>query len=109
MGSLICLDVGWGDASVIQTDKATFLVDCHSLSDYSSFLPKDKHISGVIITHQHNDHYSGLEYLKDKGYSIGHLIYSPYNRRPGDNSVTIEEWNEFNSLKDAFTSEGTKT
>jgi glyoxylase-like metal-dependent hydrolase (beta-lactamase superfamily II) len=94
MGSLICLDVGWGDATVIQTDTATFPVDCESISDYSSFLPKNKQIRGVFITHQHADHYSGLNYLEDAGYSIDCLIYGPYDRRRGDDSVTLEEWNE---------------
>ncbi len=108
MGLLICLDVGFGDASIIQTDKATFLIDCHSISDYQSYLPKEKNIRAIFITHQHNDHYSGLNYLQDNGYSIDYLIYSPYDRRRGDNSVTIEEWNEFNSLKDSFISKGTK-
>ena len=108
MGSLICLNVGWGDASVIKTETATFLVDCLGIKDYSWYLPADMKIRGVFITHQHRDHYSGLKYLKDNGYLIDYLIYSPYERRRGDDSVTLEEWNEFNSLKDYFVNEGTK-
>jgi len=108
MGELHCLNVGWGDASIIITDNATFLVDCHCIDDYSSLLPNNKHIRGVFITHQHKDHYSGLQFLKEKGYSIDCLIYSPYTRRYDDSSVTLEEWNEFNSLKDYFQGEGTK-
>jgi len=46
--------------------------------------------------------------LKTNGYSIDYLFYSPYERRRDDNSVTIEEWNEFNNLKDYFNSQGTK-
>lgn len=107
MGKLTCLDVGWGSASVITTDTATFLIDCHNIGDYASFLPASKSLRGVFITHQHKDHYSGLSYLKDKGYSIDFLIYSPYEIRYGDNSVTLEEWNEFNSLKDYFANKGT--
>lgn len=109
MGSLNCLKVGCGDASVIITDTATFLVDCHNIGDFSSYLPNTKKIRGVFITHQHRDHYSGLQYLKDNGYSIDCLIHSPYSRRNGDNSVTLEEWNEFNNLKDYFASKGAKT
>jgi beta-lactamase superfamily II metal-dependent hydrolase len=108
MGSLNCLNVGWGDASIIITDSATFLIDCHNIGDYSNSLPKDKHIRGVFVTHQHTDHYSGLTYLKENNFSIDCLIYSPYSRRHGDQSVTIEEWNEFNSLKDYFTKKGTE-
>lgn len=108
MGSLYCLNVGWGDASLIITDSATFLVDCHNIGDHANLLPSSKHILGVFITHQHRDHYSGLIYLKEKGYSIEYLIYSPYSRRHGDNSVTLEEWNEFNTLKDFFARRGTE-
>jgi competence protein ComEC len=108
MASLHCLNVGFGDATVIKTDTATFLFDCHRIEDYSSLLPVNKHIRGCFITHQHEDHYSGLKYLKEQKYSMDHLIFSPYDRRYGDNSVTIEEWNEFNSLKGYFASRGTK-
>lgn len=101
-------DVGWGDASIITTDTATFLMDCHNIGDHASFLPSTKNLRAVFITHQHADHYSGLRYLKDKGYSIDFLICSPYDRRYGDNSVTLEEWNEFNTLKSYFVNKGTK-
>jgi beta-lactamase superfamily II metal-dependent hydrolase len=109
MGELHCLNVGCADASVIVTPTATFLVDCHNISDYSNLLPASKILRGVFITHQHSDHYSGLGYVKDKGYSIENLIYSPYDRRRGDTSVTIEEWNEFASFRDHFAQDGTKT
>lgn len=108
MGSLHCLNVGCADASVIKTDTGTFLVDCHNIGEHANFLPSDKKLRGVFITHQHKDHYSGLEYLWKEKYSIDVLVYSPYQRRPGDNSVTLEEWNEFNDLKDKFVGKGTK-
>ena len=107
MGSLQCLNVGCGDASVIQSQGATFLIDCHKIEEHSSLLPVDKIIKAVFITHQHTDHYSGLKFLRDEAYSISHLIYSPYERRWGDDSVTIEEWNEFNDLKEYFKTQGT--
>jgi beta-lactamase superfamily II metal-dependent hydrolase len=93
---------------VIISDTATFLVDCYNIGDYSHLLPSTKKIRGVFITHQHEDHYSGLRYLRDEGFSIDCLIYSPYDRRRGDNSVTVEEWTEFNALKDFFAGAGTK-
>lgn len=107
MGELHCLSVGCGDASVIVSNGGTFLVDCHNIGDHSQLLPSNKKIRGVFVTHQHSDHYSGLNYLKDNNYSIDCLIYSPYDRRRGDNSVTLEEWNEFNGLKDYFQKKGT--
>ena len=97
MGSLHCLNVGCSDATVIMTDSATFLVDCHNIGDYSNLLPANKNLRGVFITHQHHDHYSGLNYLWDNGYSIDCLIYSPYERRYADSSVSFEEWSEVRS------------
>jgi len=108
VGSLHCLNVGCADASVIITGTATFLVDCHEIGDHSGLLPASKVLRGVFITHQHADHYDGLSYLKDNGYAIEHLIYSPYKRRYLDNSVTYDEWNEFNGLRDHFSAQGTK-
>ncbi len=108
MGSLHCLDVGCADASVIITNTATFLVDCQNIGDHSDLLPANKTLRGVFITHQHSDHYSGLEYLRDEGYTIENLIYSPYDRRYDDGSVTGEEWDEFNGYRDYFKGNGTK-
>ena len=108
MGSMHCLNVGCADATVIITETATFLVDCHNIGDYSNLLPSNKTLRGVFITHQHSDHYSGLGYLKDEGYSIEYLFHSPYDRRYGDGSVTADEWNEFNGYRDYFKENGTK-
>ncbi len=108
MGQLHCLNVGCADASVIVTPTATFLVDCNNIGDFKHLLPATKRLRGVFVTHQHSDHYSGLSFLKDNGYIIENLIYSPYDRRCGDNSVTIEEWNEFANLRDHFAKTGTK-
>jgi beta-lactamase superfamily II metal-dependent hydrolase len=107
MGELYHLNVGCADASMIITD-AAFVVDCHRIDEYAHLLPKSKHLRGVVVTHQHRDHYSGLEFLRKEGYTIDCLIYSPYSRRYGDASVTIEEWNEFAELRDYFENNGTK-
>lgn len=109
MGTMHCLQVGCADATVIVASAATYLVDCANIGDHANLLPASKELRGVFITHQHSDHYSGLRYLKDNGYSIDFLIYSPYDRRYNDQSVTIEEWNEFKSLRDHFVNKGTET
>ncbi len=108
MGKILFLDVGCGDATVIVGSSATYLVDCHRIGDHTEYLPANKVINSVFITHQHYDHYSGLEYLRDNGYKINFLIYSPYERRYGDSSVTLEEWKEFAGHRDYFESKGTK-
>ena len=107
MGTLHHLNVGCADASLIATDGA-FLVDCHRIEEHKRLLPTNKHIRGVFVTHQHNDHYSGLEFLRKGGYTIDCLIYSPYERRYDDASVTKEEWDEFASHRDFFGGKGTK-
>lgn len=107
MGTIHCLNVGCSDATVIKTSTATFLVDTNNIGDHSNLLPSNKNIRGVFITHQHADHYSGLQYLWDNGYSIDCLIFSPYSRRRSDDSVTLDEWNEFNTLKEKFEGQGT--
>jgi len=107
MGKLYCLDAGCADATIIVSDSFTFLVDCERIEDYSHLLPATKYLRAVFITHQHRDHYSGLQYLRENGYAIGCLIYSPYQRRHGDSSVTVEEWNEFASHRDYFEAKGT--
>src|SRR6266498_139542 len=109
MGEMHHLKVGCADASIILNNGATFLVDTHGIDDYAHFLPKDKKIGGAFITHQHYDHFDGLQYLKDKDYSIEHLIYSPYDRRYNDTSVKNNEWNDFLTLRNHFANRGTKT
>lgn len=109
MGSFHFLKVGCGDLTVIKSDSDTFLVDTYNIQDFTHHLPTNKKLRGVFITHQHDDHFSGLNYLWDNGYSIDCLIYSPYSRRRGDSSVTLDEWNEFKDLKEKFEGKGTKT
>jgi beta-lactamase superfamily II metal-dependent hydrolase len=108
MGKLYQLDVGCADASLIAAT-STFLVDCHDIERHAHLLPSDRHLRGVFVTHQHRDHYSGLAYFRSNGFRIDFLIYSPYERRYGDTSVTREEWDEFNDHRDFFVRQGTET
>lgn len=108
MGKMINFDVGCADTSLIVSGSDYFLVDCYDPSLYKKHLPDNKKIKGLFITHQHRDHFSGMSYLADNGYSIDYLIYSPYERRRGDNSVELDEWKEFNEHKDFFVGKGTK-
>ena len=109
MGTLHNLNVGCSDASIITTDTASFVIDCHNIDQFRHLLPTSKKLRGVFVTHQHHDHHSGLQYLYDAGFEIEFLIYSPYERRYGDMSVQLDEWTEFICLRDAFVKKGTKT
>jgi glyoxylase-like metal-dependent hydrolase (beta-lactamase superfamily II) len=103
-------NVGCADCTIIQGATATYIIDCnYEIKNYAHFLPSTKTIRGVFITHQHRDHFSGLSYLKEKGFSIDFLVYSPYERRYDDNSVEYDEWQEFVSLRDYFVNKGTKS
>ena len=106
MGTAYFLNVGYGDASVITTDKGVILVDCHDIESYSSLLPADKKIHTLFITHQHYDHFDGMEYLLNEGFTVDHLVYSPYVRTPNDTSVDYVEWNIFNSYKERLLKRG---
>lgn len=108
MGKIHVCQVCCGDCTVIQASSHTYLIDCHSIDLHRSLLPTSKRLRGVFITHQHRDHYSGLRWLKDNGYKIDFLIYSPYMRRHNDYSVTYDEWTEFEQLRDAFVRQGTE-
>lgn len=109
MASIHFLDVGCADTTVIISNNETVLVDCYDIQTYAYLLPKNRSISAVFITHQHSDHFRGLEYLKQNDYKISRLYYSPYLRKNNDYSVTLEEWHAFNSLLTYFIGQGTIT
>ena len=68
VGELHHLNVGFGDASVIVTESAAFLIDCHKIEEYARVLPK--RIRGIFITHQHRDQ---AEQQKRGGGSRSHV------------------------------------
>jgi len=108
MGKIKFLDVGCGDTTIIQTTHDTFLIDCYEIENYSYLLPSNKKIKALFITHQHYDHFLGMEYLKDNNFTIDYLIYSPYARRNNDNSVEYDEWQKFKTLASHFENNGSK-
>lgn len=109
MAKVHFLDVGCADTTIIESNGGVIIVDCcKDLINHASLLPASKSIKAVFITHQHYDHFLGLEYLKNNYYSIEYLIYSPYERRYSDNSIEYEEWNSFNNFVTYFKNKGTK-
>ena len=109
MATIHFLDVGCADTTIITSEGKTILVDCSArIEDYEDLLPANKTIDVVFITHQHQDHFKGLKFLKDEGYKITYLICSPYERKREDDSVSLDEWNDFNDLVQYFQNKGTK-
>jgi phosphoribosyl 1,2-cyclic phosphodiesterase len=111
MGEIHFLNVGCADCTVIKSARKTFLVDCArrvEIYKYRGLFPADHRLSAVFITHQHPDHFKGLEFLKGEGYFIENLIYSPYVRRRNDPSVNLEDWQDFEQYRDYFKNNGTQ-
>ena len=109
MGNLWCINVGCADTSIIISDTGhCFMIDCYDGLTFKPYLPINKRIRALFITHQHYDHFTGIKYLIDNGYSVEFLVYSPYERRYGDNSVEYDEWLEFNRYVDYFRKMGTE-
>jgi len=57
------------------------------------------YIDLLIITHPHHDHYIGMHDLLLGGITVGEFWGSPYKRRYGDNSLSLEDLKEYNNLK----------
>jgi len=109
MGNLWCINVGCADTSIIISDTGhCFMIDCYDGLTFKPYLPINKRIRALFITHQHYDHFKGMGYLIDNGYTVDYLIHSPYERRYGDNSVEYDEWQDFKKLINDFASSGTK-
>lgn len=74
--SIKMLDVGQGDAILIQTQEQTVLIDTSDVDERDKLraqLAKAgvKKIDKVILTHPHADHIGGMEVLLDGSYEIG--------------------------------------
>ena len=76
--SIKMLDVGQGDAILIQTQEQTGLIDTSDVDERDKLraqLAKAgvKKIDKVILTHPHADHIGGMEVLLDGSYEIGSI------------------------------------
>jgi len=77
--ALYFLPVGQGDAELITTEGASFLIDAGSddkvVQALDALFPLDRHILDLIfISHGQKDHVGGLFTLVDR-YSVGAIIY----------------------------------
>ncbi|MFA5622834.1 MAG: MBL fold metallo-hydrolase [Candidatus Dojkabacteria bacterium] len=79
--TVVFLDVGQGDATLIQKGNIQLLVDGGSdisiLYELQKYIPfYDRKIEYVLLTHPHDDHLVGLLYVLDT-YEVGEILYYP--------------------------------
>lgn len=97
------LKVGCADCTVMHLGTKIVMVDCHQgdpdnrEEDILDYIPK-RHIDILILTHQHYDHFNGIQVLIDNGISVSEIWESNYKRRYDDKSVEADEWNEYQRL-----------
>jgi len=78
--SLAFLNIGQGDATLIQQDSFQMLVDTGADTSILFELPKympanDRTIEVVVLTHSHDDHIQGLFSLLNN-YKVGTIVYA---------------------------------
>lgn len=79
--TVVFLDVGQGDAILIQKGNIQLLVDGGSdisiLYELQKYIPfYDRKIEYILLTHPHDDHLVGLLYVLDT-YEVGEILYYP--------------------------------
>lgn len=97
------LNVGCADCTIMHIGNKIVMVDCRQGNSYENeanildYIP-NKHIDVLICTHQHYDHFDGIQVLLDNNISVGEIWESNYERRYGDSSVEYEEWQNYQQL-----------
>ena len=97
------LNVGCADCTVLQVGGKVVMIDCHQGNiddgeeDILDFIPNNK-IDVLIITHQHYDHFDGIQILIDNNIEVSKIWESCYERRYNDNSVGYDEWQDYQKL-----------
>lgn len=85
------------------------MVDCHEEDGYGediiNALPGSV-VDVLILTHQHYDHFDGIEKLINADITVKEIWESPYSRRYNDNSVSYEEWQDYQRLVRKLESRG---
>ncbi len=101
------LNVGCNDCSILHLGDKVIMVDCHQGNadngedNILNYLPAKK-IDLLILTHQHYDHFDGIQTLLDNDIQVVEIWESCYERRRNDNSVKYDEWNDYQKLKTAL-------
>lgn len=98
------LEVGCADCTIMNLSGKIVMVDCHQGNtmngeeDILDYLP-EKRIDVLIITHQHYDHFDGMQTLIDNNIVVGEIWESKYERRYNDHSVEYEEWQSYKKMR----------
>lgn len=79
--TVVFLNIGQGDATLIQKGDIQLLVDGGNGKEILYELPKympfyDRHIEYLLLTHPHDDHLVGLLHVLES-YDIGEILYYP--------------------------------
>jgi beta-lactamase superfamily II metal-dependent hydrolase len=113
------LNVGCADCTIFEIGNDLVVVDCGyrqfsngvskptSIYNYLKNIIGKTYIDLLVISHPHHDHYLGMEELIGK-VTVAEFWGSPYSRRHGDNSLSLDEWNEYNRLKEKLVPDSNK-
>lgn len=113
------LNVGCADCTIFEMDDDLVVIDCGyrrtgngatkptDISEYLRRVIGRTYIDLLIISHPHHDHYLGMEDLAEN-FTVGTFWGSPYKRRRGDNSLALEDWDEYCELKQKLVPESTR-
>jgi competence protein ComEC len=105
------LNVGCADCTIFEMGDDIVITDCGyrrfsteiskptSILDYLRYEIGKTYIDLLIISHPHHDHYLGMEEMIGK-VTVAEFWGSPYKRRYGDNSLSLDEWKEYCALKE---------
>jgi beta-lactamase superfamily II metal-dependent hydrolase len=105
------LNVGCADCTIFEMDNDIVVIDCGyrrfgygvskptNIYDYLKVVIGKTFIDLLIITHPHHDHYLAMEDLIGK-VTVAKFWGSPYQRRYGDDSLSVDDWNEYTRLKE---------
>ncbi len=114
------LDVGCADCTIFEMGDDLVLIDCgyNKYSDKGISKPTNiahyinnnigkSLIDLLIISHPHSDHYLGMEDLINN-FTVAEFWGSPYKRRHDDNSLSLEDYNEYTNLKNKLVPDSSK-
>lgn len=105
------LKVGCADCTILELGEKCVVIDCgyrrkekiinrpFNFHAFMTRILRRNTIDLLIITHPHHDHFLGIQDLINH-VKVNRFWGSPYKRRNGDSTLTIEEWKEYLELKE---------